>query len=164
RVLPEVASVNTQQRVRVNTPFGDDPVFRRMFGIPQERIAQSLGSGVIVDAQRGLVLTNNHVIEDADEVSVMLADGRTLKAECVGSDPDTDVALMRIPAESLAAIPMSNSDRLQIGDFVVAIGNPFGVGQTVTSGIISAVGRNNLPGAVFQNFIQTDASINPGNS
>ena len=164
KVLPAVVSVTSKQRVRVNTPFGDDPVFRRMFGIPQERIAQSLGSGVIIDAQRGLVLTNNHVVEDADEVSVNLADGRTLRAEFVGSDPDTDVALMRIPAQDLTAIPMANSDRLQIGDFVVAIGNPFGVGQTVTSGIISAVGRNNLPGAGFQNFIQTDASINPGNS
>lgn len=164
KVLPAVVSVTTKQRVRVNTPFGDDPVFRRMFGIPQERIAQSLGSGVIVDAKRGLVLTNNHVVEDADEVQVMLADGRTLKAEFVGSDPDTDVALMRIPAQNLTAIPLANSDSLQIGDFVVAIGNPFGVGQTVTSGIISAVGRNNLPGAGFQNFIQTDASINPGNS
>jgi Do/DeqQ family serine protease len=169
RVLPAVVSVNTKQRVRVNTPFGDDPVFRRMFGIPQERIAQSLGSGVIVDAARGLVLTNNHVVEDADEVSVTLADGRTLKAEFVGNDADTDIALMRIPVQNLSgaplvAIPVANSDRLQIGDFVVAVGNPFGVGQTVTSGIVSAVGRNNLPGAGFQNFIQTDASINPGNS
>jgi len=168
RVLPAVVSVNTKQRVRVNTPFGDDPVFRRMFGIPQERIAQSLGSGVIVDAARGLVLTNNHVVEDADEVSVTLADGRTLKAEFVGNDADTDIALMRIPVKDLGtplvAIPVANSDRLQIGDFVVAVGNPFGVGQTVTSGIVSAVGRNNLPGAGFQNFIQTDASINPGNS
>ena len=164
RVLPAVVSVNTKQRVRVNTPFGDDPVFRRMFGIPQERIAQSLGSGVIVDAARGLVLTNNHVVEDADEVSVTLADGRTLTAEFVGNDADTDIALMRIPAQNLTAIPVANSDRLQIGDFVVAVGNPFGVGQTVTSGIVSAVGRNNLPGAGFQNFIQTDASINPGNS
>ena len=164
RVLPAVVSVTTKQRVRVNTPFGDDPAFRRMFGIPEERIAQSLGSGVIVDAQRGLVLTNNHVIENADEVSVMLADGRTLKAEFIGGDADTDVALMRIPAQNLTAIPVANSDLLQIGDFVVAVGNPFGVGQTVTSGIISAVGRNNLPGAGFQNFLQTDASINPGNS
>jgi Do/DeqQ family serine protease len=164
RVLPAVVSVTSKQRVRVNTPFGDDPVFRRMFGIPQERIAQSLGSGVIVDAKRGLVLTNNHVIEDADEVSVNLADGRTLKAEFVGSDPDTDVALMRIAADNLTAIPVADSNLLQIGDFVVAVGNPFGVGQTVTSGIVSAVGRNNLPGAGFQNFIQTDASINPGNS
>ena len=164
RVLPAVVSVNTKQRVRVNTPFGDDPVFRRMFGVPQERIARSLGSGVIIDAQRGLVLTNNHVVEDADEVEVILADGRTLKAEFVGNDADTDIALMKIPAENLTAIPLANSDAMQIGDFVVAIGNPFGVGQTVTSGIVSAVGRNNLPGAGFQNFIQTDASINPGNS
>lgn len=164
RVLPAVVSVNTKQRVRVNTPFGDDPIFRRMFGIPEERIAQSLGSGVIIDAQRGLVLTNNHVVEDADEVQVTLADGRSLKAEFVGNDPDTDIALMRIPAQNLTAIPVADSDKLQIGDFVVAIGNPFGVGQTVTSGIVSAVGRNNLPGAGFQNFIQTDASINPGNS
>ena len=169
RVLPAVVSVNTKQRVRVNTPFGDDPMFRRIFGIPQERIAQSLGSGVIIDAQRGLVLTNNHVVEDADEVQVTLSDGRTLKAEFVGNDADTDIALMRIPVQTLAgapltAIPVANSDRLQIGDFVVAVGNPFGVGQTVTSGIVSAVGRNNLPGAGFQNFIQTDASINPGNS
>lgn len=164
RVLPAVVSVNTKQVVRVNTPFGDDPVFRRIFGIPQERIARSLGSGVIVDATRGLVLTNNHVIENADEVQVTLADGRTVKAQFVGSDPDTDIALMRIQADRLTAIPMADSDRLQVGDFVVAIGNPFGVGQTVTSGIVSAVGRNNLPGAGFQNFIQTDASINPGNS
>ena len=164
RALPAVVSVNTKQRIRVNTPFGDDPVFRRMFGIPQERIAQSLGSGVIIDAQRGLVLTNNHVIENADEVEVMLADGRKLKAEFIGGDPDTDVALMRIPAQNLTAIPMANSDHLQVGDFVVAIGNPFGFSQTVTSGIVSAIGRNNLPGAGFQNFIQTDASINPGNS
>ena len=164
RVLPAVVSVNTKQVVRVNTPFGDDPVFRRMFGIPQERIARSLGSGVIIDAARGLVLTNNHVVEDADEVEVILADGRTLRAQFVGNDADTDIALMKIPAENLTAIPLADSDALQIGDFVVAIGNPFGVGQTVTSGIVSAVGRNNLPGAGFQNFIQTDASINPGNS
>ena len=164
RVLPAVVSVNTKQRVRVNTPFGDDPVLRRMLGIPQERIARSLGSGVVIDAQRGLVLTNNHVVENADEVEVILSDGRTLKAEFVGNDADTDIALMKIPAENLTAIPLANSDALQIGDFVVAIGNPFGVGQTVTSGIVSAVGRSNVPGVGFQNFIQTDAAINPGNS
>lgn len=164
RVLPAVVSVNTRQVVRVS-PFGNDPMFRRMFPeLSQERIAQSLGSGVIVDAQRGLVLTNHHVIENADEVMVSLADGRSLKAEFVGSDADTDVALMRIPAQNLTAIRIADSSRLQVGDFVVAVGNPFGVGQTVTSGIVSAVGRTNLPGAGFQNFIQTDASINPGNS
>ncbi|PJK12180.1 heat-shock protein [Lysobacteraceae bacterium NML95-0200] len=164
RVMPAVVSVHTKQRVRVS-PFGNDPVFRRMFPeLTQERINESLGSGVIVDAARGYVLTNHHVIENADDVSVTLADGRTLKAEFLGSDPDTDIALMRIPAERLSAIAMTDSSTLRVGDFAVAIGNPFGVGQTVTSGIISAVGRSNLPGAGFQNFIQTDASINPGNS
>jgi serine protease DegQ len=164
KVTPAVVSVHTKQRVRVNTPFGDDPVFRRMFGIPEERISESLGSGVIVDAERGLILTNHHVIEGADDVSITLSDGRTLKAEFVGSDPDTDVALMKIPAQKLTAIALASSSHLQVGDFVVAVGNPFGVGQTVTSGIVSAVDRTGLPGLGFQNFIQTDASINPGNS
>ena len=132
--------------------------------MPQERINQSLGSGVIVDAAKGLVLTNHHVIEGADEVSVTLSDGRTFPASFVGSDPDTDVALMRISADKLVALPLANSDQLRVGDFVVAVGNPFGFSQTVTSGIVSAVGRSGLPGLGFQNFIQTDASINPGNS
>ena len=164
RVTPAVVSVNTKQRVRVRTPFDGDPVFRRMLGIPAERINESLGSGVIIDAARGYVLTNHHVVEGADDVAVTLTDGRTLKAEFLGSDADTDVALMRIPAQNLIAVPLADSSALRVGDFVVAIGNPFGVGQTVTSGIVSAVGRNNLPGVGFQNFIQTDASINPGNS
>lgn len=164
RVTPAVVSVHTKQRVRVS-PFGNDPIFRRMFPeLSQERINESLGSGVIVDAQRGYVLTNHHVIEGADEVSVTLADGRTLSAEFVGSDPDTDVALMKIPAQNLTALQLANSDALRVGDFVVAVGNPFGIGQTVTSGIVSAVGRTGLRGLGFQNFIQTDASINPGNS
>ena len=164
RVMPAVVSVHTKQRVRVS-PFGNDPFLRRMFPeLTQERINESLGSGVIVDAAQGLVLTNHHVIEGADDVKVTLADGRTLSAEFVGSDADTDVAVMRIPAENLTAIPLADSSTLKVGDFVVAIGNPFGVGQTVTSGIVSAVGRSNLPGLGFQNFIQTDASINPGNS
>ena len=164
KVTPAVVSVHSKQRVRVS-PFGNDPFFRRMFpDLTQERINESLGSGVIVDAQRGLVLTNHHVIEGADDVSVTLNDGRTLNAEFVGSDADTDVALMRIPAEKLSALPLANSDQLRAGDFVVAVGNPFGFSQTVTSGIVSAVGRSGLPGLGFQNFIQTDASINPGNS
>ena len=164
KVMPAVVSVHTKQRVRVS-PFGGDPFFRRMFPeLSQERINESLGSGVIVDAQRGYVLTNHHVIEGADDVSVTLADGRTLKADFIGSDADTDVALMRIPAQKLIALPLANSDQLRVGDFVVAVGNPFGVGQTVTSGIVSAVERSNLPGVGFQRFIQTDASINPGNS
>jgi Do/DeqQ family serine protease len=165
QVLPAVVSVHSQQRVRINNPFANDPIFRRMFpNIPQEQINQSLGSGVIVDAARGLILTNHHVIEGADEVSVTLSDGRTMKAQFVGSDPDTDVALMRIKADRLTAIPLADSSRLRVGDFVVAVGNPFGIGQTVTSGIVSAVGRSGLRGLGFQNFIQTDASINPGNS
>ncbi|MCJ0826788.1 Do family serine endopeptidase [Luteimonas sp. 50] len=168
RVLPAVVSVHSQQRVRINNPFVDDPFFRRMFpNVPQERINQSLGSGVIVNAQQGLILTNHHVIEGADQVSVTLADGRTMQAQFVGSDPDTDIALMRIPVPKdapLSAIPLADSARLQVGDFVVAVGNPFGIGQTVTSGIVSAVGRSGLQGLGYQNFIQTDASINPGNS
>ncbi len=163
KVTPAVVSVHTKQRVRVS-PFAD-PVFGQMFPqLTQERINESLGSGVIVDAQRGLILTNHHVIEGADDVSVTLSDGRTIKAQFLGSDADTDVALMKITADKLAALPLANSDQLRVGDFVVAVGNPFGFGQTVTSGIVSAVGRSNVPGAGFQNFIQTDASINPGNS
>ena len=169
RVTPAVVSVHSRQRVRINNPFANDPFFRRMFpNIPEERINESLGSGVIVDATQGYVLTNHHVIEGADEVSVSLSDGRTLAAEFVGSDADTDVALMRIPVPSggppLQAIALADSSALQVGDFVVAVGNPFGVGQTVTSGIVSAVGRSNVPGIGYQDFIQTDASINPGNS
>ncbi len=165
RVTPAVVSVQAKQRVRVNNPFANDPMFRRMFPhIPQERIEQSLGSGVIVDAARGLVLTNHHVIEGAEEVTVTLADGRTLEAAFVGSDPDTDVAVMKIAVDGLQQIPLADSGELRVGDFVVAVGNPFGIGQTVTSGIVSAVGRSGLRGLGYQSFIQTDASINPGNS
>ncbi len=165
RVMPAVVSVHTKQRVRVRNPFFDDPFFRRMFPqVPQERINESLGSGVVIDAQRGYVLTNHHVIEGADDVSVTLADGRTLTAEFLGSDADTDVALIRIPSDKLTELPLGDSGRLQVGDYVVAIGNPFGLSQTVTSGIVSAVGRSGIRGLGYQNFIQTDASINPGNS
>ena len=165
RAMPAVVSVNTKQVVRVRNPFFDDPFFRRLFPqVPQERINESLGSGVIIDAAKGYVLTNHHVIENADDVSVTLADGRTLKAEFLGSDADTDVALIRIPADRLSAIPLADSGALNVGDFVVAIGNPFGFSQTVTSGIVSAVGRSGIRGLGYQNFIQTDASINPGNS
>jgi len=166
RVTPAVVSVHTKQRVRVGVgPFANDPVFRRMFPqLTQERINESLGSGVIIDAARGLILTNHHVIEGADEVSVTLSDERTFKAEFVGSDPDTDLAVMKIKADKLSALPLADSSQLKVGDFVVAVGNPFGIGQTVTSGIVSAVGRSGLRGLGYQNFIQTDASINPGNS
>lgn len=165
KVMPAVVSVNTKQVVRVRNPFANDPFFSRMFPqIPQERINESLGSGVIIDAVNGYVLTNHHVIENADDVAVTLADGRTLKAEFLGSDADTDVALIRIHADKLTAIPLADSGALNVGDFVVAIGNPFGLSQTVTSGIVSAVGRSGIRGLGLQNFIQTDASINPGNS
>ncbi|WP_066091843.1 Do family serine endopeptidase [Xanthomonas massiliensis] len=165
KVMPAVVSINTKQVVKVRNPFFDDPFFRRLFpDIPQERINESLGSGVIIDARQGLVLTNHHVIENADDVQVTLADGRTFKAEFLGSDADTDIALIRIPAENLTAIQLGDSGKLRVGDFVVAIGNPFGFTQTVTSGIVSAVGRSGIRGLGYQNFIQTDASINPGNS
>ncbi len=164
KVTPAVVSVQAQSRVRVS-PFGNDPVFSQIFpGLSQERISESLGSGVIVDAERGLVITNHHVIEGAENVSVQLADGRELKATFVGSDPQTDIAVMRIPTGGLQALPLGDSQALRVGDFVVAVGNPFGIGQTVTSGIVSAVGRTGIPGAGYQNFIQTDAPINPGNS
>jgi len=165
KAMPAVVSINTKQVVRVRNPFFSDPFFRRLFpDIPQERINESLGSGVIIDAAKGYVLTNHHVIENADDVRVTLADGRSLKAEFIGSDADTDIALIRIPAEKLTAITLGDSSQLRVGDFVVAIGNPFGFTQTVTSGIVSAIGRSGIRGLGLQNFIQTDASINPGNS
>ena len=166
-VTPSVVNIYTQTRVRVRSPLLDDPVFRRFFNVPdapRERVSQSLGSGVIVDAAKGYVLTNNHVIARADEIAVGLKDGRSLEAKLIGTDPDTDLAVIQIPAQSLTALQLADSDPLQVGDFVVAVGNPFGLGQTVTSGIVSALGRTGLRGLEYQNFIQTDASINPGNS
>lgn len=167
RITPAVVNINSKTRVKVRDPFANDPFFQHFFGLPnmpRERVQQSLGSGVIVDAREGYVLTNNHVVDGADDISVTLSDGRTLKATLVGTDPDSDVALIRIPAEGLRALPLANSKQLRVGDFVVAVGNPFGLGQTVTSGIVSALGRSGLQGLGVQNFIQTDASINPGNS
>ena len=167
QVTPSVVNIYTQTRVRVRSPLMDDPFFRRFFNIPnapRERVSQSLGSGVIVDAEEGFVLTNNHVIAGADDISVTLSDGRSFDAEVIGTDPDTDLAMVRIPAEDLQALPFADSNQLRVGDFVVAVGNPFGLGQTVTSGIVSALGRSGVRGLEFQNFIQTDASINPGNS
>jgi Do/DeqQ family serine protease len=168
QVMPAVVNVYTASRVQVRTsPMFDDPFFRHFFGIPdmpRERIERSLGSGVIVDAARGLIVTNHHVVQGADDISVTLADGRTLTAERVGSDPGTDIAIVRVPPEKLTALPLADSDELRVGDFVVAVGNPFGLGQTVTSGIVSALGRSGIAGRGYQNFIQTDASINPGNS
>jgi Do/DeqQ family serine protease len=166
-VMPSVVNVYTQTRVRIRSPLLEDPFFRRFFNVPErsrERVSQSLGSGVIVDAEQGYVLTNNHVIAGATEISVTLTDGRSLQAEVIGTDPDTDLAMIRIPADNLQALTPADSSQLRVGDFVVAVGNPFGLGQTVTSGIVSALGRTGFRGLEFQNFIQTDASINPGNS
>ncbi len=181
--LAEIAEEATQSVVNISStkvvrsgpgdasPFLDDPFFRRFFqlppgqGIPQERRAQSLGSGVIVDDD-GVILTNNHVVDGADEIKITLADGREFDAELVGSDPQSDVAVIRIKGspERLKAIPFGDSSALRLADTVLAIGNPFGVGQTVTMGIVSATGRANLGIADYEDFIQTDAAINPGNS
>ena len=168
RVTPAVVNISTVSVVRrEDHPLLRDPIFRWFFERPRqsrERRNQSLGSGVIVDAAKGYVLTNNHVIEKADEIRVTLNDGRELVAELLGTDPDTDVAVLQIPNENLTAVRLTDSDQLRVGDFVVAIGNPFGLSQTVTSGIVSAVGRSGLGIEGYENFIQTDASINPGNS
>ena len=146
-------------------PLMQDPFFRRFFGLPDKpepRLAA--GSGVIVDAESGYVLTNHHVIKGAREVVVTLKDRRQLQAEIVGSDPGTDIALLRIPSERLKALSFGDSEALRVGDYVLAIGNPFGLGQTVTSGIVSALGRSGLNIEGYEDFIQTDAAINPGNS
>ncbi len=168
RVTGAVVNIATSsQRKLRRHPLLDDPFFRWFFeGIPQERQrqSQSLGSGVIVDARKGLVLTNHHVIEEANEIRVTLKDGRSFRARLLGKDPEMDIAVLQIPAEDLTSLPWGDSDKLRVGDFVVAIGSPFGLSQTVTSGIVSALGRSGLGIEGYENFIQTDASINPGNS
>ena len=145
-----------------------DPFFQHFFSVPQHQPrrqqTQSLGSGVIVDADKGYILTNNHVVEQADKISVTLRDGRQFTARLLGTDQESDIAVIQIPAERLTSLPLADSEVLQVGDFVVAIGNPFGLGQTVTSGIVSALGRTDLGIEGYEDFIQTDASINPGNS
>jgi Do/DeqQ family serine protease len=172
RVTPAVVNISSKTRVQVRDAYFDDPMMRRFFGLPttpRERVEQSLGSGVIVDAAKGYVLTNNHVVGGADDITVTLQDGRSFKAKLIGTDPDTDVAVVQIPAQNLKALPLADSSALQVGDYVVAVGDPFGLGQTVTAGIVSALGRSGLGQNAsgtggYQNFIQTDASINPGNS
>jgi serine protease Do/serine protease DegQ len=166
--MPAVVNVSVTSKVEIQNPLMQDPFFRRFFGVPedqqpQEREAQSIGSGVIVDAAKGYVLTNHHVVEQADSIRIRLTDDRVLEAKLIGSDPDSDLAVLQVKAGGLKALPFADSDRIEIGDFVVAIGNPCGIGQTVTSGIVSALGRTGL-GNAYENFIQTDASINPGNS
>jgi Do/DeqQ family serine protease len=168
RVTPGVVNIAVRSRVQVEAnPLFDDPFFRRFFELPdmpRERDVLSAGSGVIVDAARGYVLTNHHVIADAQEIRVTLKDRRTNPARLIGDDPETDIALLEIDAPGLSAVALGDSDRLEVGDLVIAIGNPFGLGQTVTSGIVSALGRAGLGIEGYEDFIQTDASINPGNS
>ena len=158
-----VVSINTSKAARIN-PNSNDPWFKFFFGDQGSSEPQvGLGSGVIV-SDSGYILTNNHVVENADEIEVILNDSRHARAKVIGTDPDSDLAVLKIELDRLPAIVLGNSDNLQVGDQVLAIGNPFGVGQTVTSGIISALGRNQLGINTFENFIQTDAAINPGNS
>jgi len=168
-VTPGVVNIAVKGRVREQNPLLQDPFFRRFFNVPQgqqyqERETMAAGSGVIVDAARGYVLTNAHVVENAINIEVTSKDNHRYPAKLVGRDADTDVAVLKIEPGRLTAVPIGDSDKLQVGDFVVAIGNPFRLGQTVTSGIISALGRSGLGIEGYEDFIQTDASINPGNS
>lgn len=171
KAMPAVVNIFTSKKASLNPhqKYLDDPAFRQFFGDqfddmePPSQPENSLGSGVIVSDQ-GLILTNNHVIATADEIEIALSDGRKMPAKVVGTDPDTDLALIKVDADHLPAITFASSDKLNVGDVVLAIGNPFGVGQTVTQGIVSALGRSHLGINIYENFIQTDASINPGNS
>jgi serine protease DegQ len=168
KATPAVVNIAVLSKAPMEeNPFMKDPFFRKFFNLPDSppvKPQMSAGSGVIVDAEQGYVLTNHHVVDNADEISVTLKDRRKVKAKLVGTDPGTDIALLKIEADHLTALPMGDSDVLKVGDYVVAIGNPFGLGQTVTSGIVSALGRSGLNIEGYENFIQTDASINPGNS
>jgi len=167
KAMPSVVNIFTSKDVRSSRhPLLNDPLFRRFFGEQVEdepQRASSLGSGVIVGSE-GFILTNHHVIEASDEIDIALADGRKLRAKLVGTDPDTDLAVLRVDGTRLPAVTFGQADAMEVGDVVLAIGNPFGVGQTVTMGIVSAVGRSHLGINTFENFIQTDAAINPGNS
>jgi Do/DeqQ family serine protease len=171
-VLPAIVNISVTSKVEIQNPLMNDPFFRRFFNVPdqqqpQTQEAQAIGSGVIVDADKGYVVTNNHVIDQADSIKVRLSDDREVSAKLIGKDPQTDLAVLQIKAANLKALPLGDSDKTEVGDFVVAIGSPFGLQQTVTSGIVSALGRNNLgdgDGDGVEDFIQTDASINPGNS
>ena len=168
RVTPAVVNISVEGTVQqAPMAFPDDPFFRRFFNIPDhpmEQKYQAAGSGVIMNAQKGYILTNNHVIDHADKITVTLIDNRRFDAKVIGRDPDADVAVIQIKADSLTALKPADSDSLQVGDYVVAIGNPFGLNHTVTAGIVSAVGRSGLDIEGYEDFIQTDASINPGNS
>ena len=165
KVTPAVVNIHAEGRRVVYDPATIDPIARHFFGNAiRERKTKGTGSGIIVDARQGYVLTNAHVIVGADKITITLNDNRSFSAELIGSDPKADVAVLKISADNLTSLPFSDSDKHRVGDFVVAIGNPYGLGQSVSSGIISALGRNNLGIEDYENFIQTDAPINPGNS
>ncbi|MAP34178.1 MAG: serine endoprotease DegQ [Rickettsiales bacterium] len=167
QVAPAVVNIRVSQTVTRRSPYNDE-MFRRFFGMPNNpgnsREVQSAGSGVIVDAINGYILTNHHVIEGAEKIQISLINGETLDAEVIGSDPATDIALLKVDSKNLIDIKIGDSDIVQVGDFVIAIGNPFGLSHTVTSGIVSALGRTGISNNGYEDFIQTDASINPGNS
>ena len=168
RVAPAVVNIRVSQTVNAPNVYGDE-MFRRFFGIPdnpqgRSREVASAGSGVIVDSENGYILTNHHVVDGADEIQISLFNEETLDADVVGSDAATDIAVLRVDPEELVEIPIGDSDNVEVGDFVIAIGNPFGLGHTVTSGIVSALGRTGISRNGLEDFIQTDASINPGNS
>jgi Do/DeqQ family serine protease len=167
-VNPAVVNIAVTATQKVNNPLLEDPFFRHFFNVPpgyqQERKSQAAGSGVVIDADEGTVLTNSHVVADADEITVVMHDGKSYKAKLIGKDPEVDIAVLKIDAKNLTEIKIADSDKMEVGDFVVAIGNPFGLGQTVTTGIVSALGRSGLGIEGYEDFIQTDASINPGNS
>jgi len=167
KASPAVVNIRVSQNVSQNSPLGNDWL-RRFYGLPESqggsREIASAGSGVIVDAKRGFILTNHHVVKDADEIQISLFDGEILEAEIIGSDAATDIALLKVEAAGLVDMPIGNSEAVRVGDFVLAIGNPFGLGHTVTSGIVSALGRTGISRNGYEDFIQTDASINPGNS
>ena len=166
-VTPAVVNISVHGRIREDNPLYRDPLFREYFDVPKqlEKEINATGSGVIVDASRGFVLTNNHVVEKVSSVQITTKDGRKLSAKVTGRDPATDIAVLQINSPAgLKAIGFGDSDRLEVGDFVIAIGNPFGLGQTVTSGLVSALGRAGLGKQGYEDFIQTDAAINPGNS
>ena len=167
RISPAVVNIAIKGTVQEQNPLFNDPFFRRFFDMPnapRQREFRSAGSGVIVDAKQGYIITNAHVIENASDITVTLLDNRSLTAKVVGKDEGSDVAVLKVQAANLTAIPIGDSDRTEVGDFVVAIGNPFGLGHTVTSGIVSALGRSGINPEGYEDFIQTDASINPGNS
>jgi serine protease Do/serine protease DegQ len=170
RVNPAVVNISTFSTRQIVNPLLNDPFFQRFFNIPRDAIPQqrrsqsSAGSGVIVDAEQGTIITNYHVIKGADEVQIGLTDGRSFKARLIGADPEVDIAVLEIDATGLSELSIRDSSSLRVGDFVVAIGNPFGLGQTITTGVVSALGRSGLGIEGYENFIQTDASINPGNS